>query len=371
MRILFVIICCFVVSCAKETPTMPVKKAGDSDQSYQALRKKVIAQVVSQNDARFDNFESKLKDSENAILAWSKSDSVKDLDLSKAAFKAMILSWQEVEAALHLPFDTEEMWTVTRDDIYSWPLTNHCRVDQELSKKSYEKADAFSTLLVNAKGLDALEYLLWHGEENNCPPQSKINKEGKWELILDLSKRRAAFALVILNLVKSQTKTLRQDSIALGDTLKKSNTAEALNTLSNTLFYLDTNVKDMKIAHPLGIQDCATAACFDNSELILVKASLSSIHHNLIAFEQLFFGEPGFDDLLAASDSKEMADQINVNLKKAKSLSAGKDTLEEIAASGKGRELFDSIKSITDRLKTDFVGVLDLELPRRAEGDND
>jgi uncharacterized protein len=35
------------------------------------------------------------------------------------------------------------------------------------------------------------------------------------------------------------------------------------------------------------------------------------------------------------------------------------------------RALYDAIKGVTDVLKTDIVTVLDLEIPKRFEGDND
>lgn len=372
MRFLPYILCLsFLASCSKETPIDVNAESNNGNESYKDLRKNVIKQIVAQTESRFITFQEKLDLLEKAIIDWEKSLAVGDLEKSQKTYLDAVLSWQEIEASLHVPFDTDQMWTINRDDVYSWPLTNACRVDQELVRKTYESPSDFGGLLVNAKGLDAIEYLLWHSGENECPPQSTINREGEWAAILDLQKRRSSYALTAIKLVKLNAEALRKSSNTLGEFLEKSNTSEALNTLSNSLYYLDTNVKDRKIAHPLGIQDCAEASCFDDVEHPLSGASLTAIHRNLIAFEQVFFGEPGFDDLLEASDSKDIADDIRVSLKEALALSSTEGTLEELSDSEKATRLFDSIKEITDRLKTDFIGVLDLELPQRAEGDND
>ncbi len=373
MRYTLSILCLVALGmgCSKEAENNTSPERNNSNPSYKKLRTEVIQQIVSQTDARFTAFEKKLDVLESAIGAWQTSSTEADLTASQVAFVDAILSWQEIEASLHSPTDADTMWTTTRDDVYSWPLANRCRVDQELVRKTYESDADFTALLVNAKGLDALEYLLWHSEENDCPPQSTINSEGEWDMISDLDNRRSAYSLASVKLVRTNALALKKSAATLGGSLIEANTSEALNTLSNTLYYLDTNVKDIKIAHPLGLQDCAEASCFDDVELPLSAASLSAINRNLLAFDQMFFGEPGFDDLLEASDAKDIAADIRVSLDKALQLSAEPGTLEDLADAEKATLLFDEIKAITDRLKTDFIGVLDLELPQRAEGDND
>ncbi|MCA9616924.1 MAG: hypothetical protein KC586_29390, partial [Myxococcales bacterium] len=48
------------------------------------------------------------------------------------------------------------------------------------------------------------------------------------------------------------------------------------------------------------------------------------------------------------------------------------DVPELLAADANALQpLYDAIKAITDLLKTQILGMLDLELPDRAEGDND
>ena len=45
-----------------------------------------------------------------------------------------------------------------RDAIYSWPTVNTCRVDQESARRGFLNLGA---ALVNVRGLDALEHLLF------------------------------------------------------------------------------------------------------------------------------------------------------------------------------------------------------------------
>ena len=68
-----------------------------------------------------------------------------------------------------------------RDEIYSWPTVNPCRIDQELVEQGYLQGDFFTANLVNTYGLDALEYLLFYGgDANACAPQLPLNVDGTW-----------------------------------------------------------------------------------------------------------------------------------------------------------------------------------------------
>src|SRR5690606_12725753 len=40
---------------------------------------------------------------------------------------------------------------------------------------------------------------------------------------------------------------------------------DALNAVSDALFYLDTETKDMKLAEPLGVMDCGNEVCLTES----------------------------------------------------------------------------------------------------------
>ena len=54
-----------------------------------------------------------------------------------------------------------------RDELYSWPAVNTCRIDQELVAGEYGAPDFTDTRLVNVYGFDALEYLLFNDSAEN------------------------------------------------------------------------------------------------------------------------------------------------------------------------------------------------------------
>lgn len=83
----------------------------------------------------------------------------------------------------------------------------------------------------------------------------------------------------------------------------------------------------------------------------------------------------GFDDMLAAVGqdqmAREMADGITAAIAAADAVQG--DDLAAALTSQRPQvdALYTAVKAVTDRLKTDFMSVLDLEIPRRIEGDND
>ncbi|MEL7367297.1 MAG: imelysin family protein, partial [Myxococcota bacterium] len=84
-----------------------------------------------------------------------------------------------------------------RDEMYSWPVVNACRVDQEIVSEDFTGEDFFENSLVNVYGFDALEYLLFYDSaENSCPQPVSINTDGSWAALSTdmLRQRRAAYA---------------------------------------------------------------------------------------------------------------------------------------------------------------------------------
>ena len=105
-----------------------------------------------------------------------------------------------------------------RDEIYSWPTVNQCRVDQ--SRRGQVRDDTFfEQELNNVYGLDASEYLLFAaGTDNACPPQASINSQGLWDQLTeaDLTQSRVAYSLALASNVLSRADELH----ALGPSMK-------------------------------------------------------------------------------------------------------------------------------------------------------
>ena len=130
-------------------------------------------------------------------------------------------------------------------------------------------------------GLDASEYLLFEtGTDNACPPQASINSQGLWDELseADLTQSRVAYSLALASNVLSRADELHAAwaidegnfvadfaNAGLGSSVY-STSQEALNDLSDALFYIEKVVKDYKLARPAGILGCSQITCPENVE---------------------------------------------------------------------------------------------------------
>lgn len=339
----------------------------------------------------YRDFAAAAADLETATAAWASSGSETDRDAARDAWREAMDIWQQAELMLVGPAGAMDLVAGgedIRDAIYSWPITNRCRVDQELVGGAYADVDAFVTENVNVLGLDALEALLFiEGEENGCAPNSSINTSGAWaEIVPELDERRAAYAATAAILVRREADALVATwdadfltvirSAGEGSELYGS-AQEALNGISDALFYLDKEAKDMKLAVPAGISiACAADVCPEERESLYANHSIPHLADNVRGFGLVFTGGDGvgFDDLLVAAGAESLATEVleatDAAIALADAIEGDVPTLlaEDPAAL---EPLHAALKAITDLLKTQVVTVLDLELPMRAEGDND
>jgi predicted lipoprotein len=282
-----------------------------------------------------------------------------------------------------------------RDEIYAWPLVNRCRIDQETLEPAHSSPELLGGEPVNVRGLGAMEYLIFHGGgENACAPNSAINTDGTWATVApdELRARQATYAAVVADLLQAEAATLsgrwavtggnfREEFAGAGSSSQTyASVQEALNALSDAMFYLEKETKDMKLATPLGLIECSTATCPEALESALASRSGRNVSVNLRAFVDIYRGGPdasagfGFDDLLDAAGQTELRadmDQLIEEAQQAVELVA--DDLEGALAENPDAVLtaHDRLKLMLDVFKTQFIGVLDLDLPQRAEGDND
>jgi hypothetical protein len=156
----------------------------------------------------------------------------------------------------------------------------------------------------------------------------------------------------------------------------------ALNAVSHALFYVEKEVKDYKLGWPLGlVAECTSGSCPGASELPYSGQSGPSIAQNLKGFRLLFEGCGanysgfGFDDWLRAADPEgDLAERMLSRLDSADNAVASLPRLLEDAfydAPDEALAVHAAVKTVTDLLKTEFVTVLNLDLPMTAEGDND
>ncbi|HZH78068.1 MAG TPA: imelysin family protein, partial [Archangium sp.] len=283
-----------------------------------------------------------------------------------------------------------------RDNIYSWPLVSRCAVEEQLVSRGYASADFPTSPLVNRRGLFPLEYLLFHeGGDTACPASSPVVSGGGWAALSaeELAARKRAYAAVLAADVRRRAGLLVEaweaDKGGFSRTLETAGTGNAvfpttqaaLNALSDAIFYVETEVKDKKLAVPLGLRDCASDTCPEALESPFTGRSKAHLRANLVGLRRLTEGcgagytGTGFDDVLVAVGSEALATKLRERAVAAEAALGAieeadlRDALEQDKASV--RALYDAVKGVTDVLKTEFVTVLDLELPEGTDGDND
>lgn len=328
-------------------------------------------------------------------LAGAPDDAAR-LEAARLAWREAMAVWQEAEVLQAGPAGSSAKFTGgqdLRDQIYSWPTVNTCRVDQEVVAEQYGRADFFEAALPNVVGLDTIEYLLFYDAPNNtCPPQVRINSQGEWARLSagDLARRRAAYAAAAAAEVLADARRLVDAwDPASGDYAGKlaratgyANAQAALNELFWSMFYLDLMSKDQKLATPAGISPaCPGDVCPDAVESRWADHGKVNLVGNLRGFRRLFLGnEPGeaeqsgFDDLVSAMGAADLsADILAATDAAIAAVEAIEGDLRAAVQSNpeQVRAAQAALKDLTDLLKSQLVTVLNLSVPQEGAGDND
>lgn len=372
--------------------------SGDDGREATDLERAFVRSVAEQVMAPgAEGFSAEAEALKSATQAWA--DAPEDEAARLAAREAWISAmqaWQVLEMMQLGPLgpSSERVGGEDlRDEIYSWPSVNSCRVDQEIVLAEYDQDDFVGTRLVNSYGLDALEYLLFYeGSANSCPPQLPINADGEWDALDDatLTSRRAAYAAAVAAELARRAEEVRGhwgNSGAWTDALATAGESdseyasvfEAMDEILAVMFYLDQEVKDLKIAKPAGLRDCASETCPGDVEFGWSKASKESSVANLDGFGLLYFGGDvdsgtGFDDLLLERGADELESELTAAVVAAPAALDGvPGGFEEalVADPSALDESHEAVKAITDLLKGEFAATLDLTIPQEGGGDAD
>ena len=313
------------------------------------------------------------------------------------AWRDAMTSWQQAEAMLLGPAGSS-LATIggldLRDEIYSWPTVNPCRVDQRIEGEDYKDSSFFSANLVNAYGIDALEYLLFtSGTENACSSLVSMNSDGSWAALSEdtINTRRAEYVLVLATeLVRLADELVDHWDPNEGNFAGHLASAgqqgslyadeqEAITALFHAIFYLETSVKDAKLATPLGIVGCDTETCPDALEAPFADYAVESIRANLVGFRNIVTGgtadgDLGFADLLIFAEHPELASDLITNVDNTLAVIDALDTTAQTAIASNPDVLLEvhtSLKTVTDLLKVEVAMALFLDLPQEAANDND
>jgi uncharacterized protein len=309
-------------------------------------------------------------------------------DEAKAAWRAAIDDWQAIDAVLVGPAAMDGK--ILRDRAYAWPLVSPCGLNRDTASRWADPSTYdVATQPVNERSLAGLEFLLFTSDTaHGCP----IVPPGWDALAANLPAARCQHAAALAADVASTAQTLATAwSPTGGDFAGQLGRAgqsgsmfpteqAALNAITDGFFFADRMIKDMKLAQPAGIVDnaCATVQepCLREVEHLEADHGTFAIRINLAALKAVFMGgeELGFDDLLRAAGSNELADRMIANLDAAIAAAAAiddsfvsalsSDYTDVVAAHG-------ALRAITDDLKTQFLTVLALEIPDDVATDND
>lgn len=314
-------------------------------------------------------------------------------------WKQTMALWQEIEAFQFGPL--AEQAATLRYDIYTWPLVNACAVDRQVGIMAQNAATFSLSSNDSTKSLSAMEYLLFDNDSLHACKESVTETQG-WNERIEASRHelRCGYLRLLAADLVTQSEILQKKwndgsqgyHYQLIAEASDSELQSRINTISDSLFYLDATVKDKKLGGPLGLHDaCPTAICPDTIEHGFSQQSLSSVQHNLIGFQAAFTGGDGlgFDDYLQAAGGEDLANRIEADLEQAvvtvdvladqDSLLNFVNTLDQAACAATRVDdrrseicaLYQEIKAITDELKTEFVNILQLTTPAQSSGDND
>jgi predicted lipoprotein len=311
---------------------------------------------------------------------------------ARAAFRKAMDAWQLLEAMQFGPAARKAVpgGAGMRDFIYAWPSSHRCGVEDALVSNGFRAPDFLATALVNRRGLGALEYLLFYeGTAGGCPASAALAALPAEERD---ARKRAYAAVLAPDVATRAAELVKAWDPAQGNFLATLSgagpgnavyptTQHAFNAVADGLFYVEREVKDLKLAQPLGLRDCMNPTCPELLEFQFAGLSKASVRANLAGFRRLTegcaadFSGIAFDDLLEALGAGAVAATLRERVAAA---NARLDAIEEpdleqaLAADVPSvKAVYDALKGVTDILKTQFRDVLNLELPMGIASDTD
>jgi predicted lipoprotein len=345
----------------------------------------------------FERFERASLALRDAAIDWDIEPSAPNLETLQNAWKTAMADWQRAELMQIGPAGAVERRVGGmdyRDRIYSYPVTNSCRVDQELVRGAFTESGWVEGAQFNVRGLDAIEYLIFGmGTENSCPVVSGINRNGEWAALQstpdEFQSRRSTYVRILTEALVSDAQALTaawentEGTFAhafVNSSEPFASEKDVLDQVFAGLFYTDKFIKDLKLGKPAGItDDCPSEICPESAESKWSSSSKDNLAANLLGFKMIFFGGEdeaayGFDDLLTEEGADALAIRISQNIEIAIEAIDGIDVSVEAQLAidvDAIHSAHQAIRSITDDLKSQFVTVLNLSLPQEGAGDND
>lgn len=322
------------------------------------------------------------------------------LEQVQSAWVAMMEVWQRLEVFRFGPAASPTRSPGGQDlgaAIYSWPSRNACAIDQRTVAGGYEPPSALAAQLVTVRGLDAVEYLLFSGSDANaCSAVHPINAPatasptngsgGAWASLSaeEVRARRARYAHSAASLAAENVRKLEEawardfrDAFAeAGNRTAVYPTAQSgLEALVLGLLFVDRQLKDNKFADPAGISTaCDRTNCPDLLESPYAERSLEHARANVEGLRCALVGNGtgGLTKLLKSMGATKLAGEVEADLAAVESAMQALDpplTRALSQSEPQVRAIFDALLVLSRRLKTEVLGVLDVQ--PRLDGDND
>lgn len=320
---------------------------------------------------------------------------------AQQAWRTAMNQWQSLEMHRLGPIADNGDALGNRVSSFGSSNLSDCGVDQAVVLSRQDGFD-LATRSSNQRGLEAIEYTLFNDNlDHTC--SSQITRLSDWNERPDVERTqwRCDYARLVASDVADAASTIYEQWRIDGENYRSEflNPAVAgttLETLSDAVFYLDVVVKDLKLGVPLGISDdCSAFSCPEQIESPYSEHSLTNIRNNLVGFTRLIEHDGlSFGDLIRHAGVPDVATRLTDNANAAIELIDGMDSsllVQATAIDSSDRDsqctnaftnpeadseltacrLYGLIKRITDDLKVGFVAAVNVDLPDRAQSDND
>jgi predicted lipoprotein len=377
-----------------QAATKPIPPSNNFNQTLllQSLTDNVIVPTYTKFAQLAVEQETAIGDYCDALTSQAADTDVKKL-LAKQSWRDGMAVWQIAEVMQIGPLLDNN--NALRNKIYSWPNTSACALDQDVVL-AQEVGYDISTRTASRKGLDAIEYLLFNPNlDHSCTvfgtdPQGWNNRTDEERVAARCGLAKMAATDLVSNSQELLTAWNGTSTVqGYADILKNagqqdsifSNAQDAVNDVSDAIFYIEKFTKDAKLATPLGVfaNDCGLEACAENVESRFAYHSLQNIISNIQGLNMIFLGGEtdagvGFDDYLLDVGATDTAEKMRGDLAEVIEFALSLQTsLAELLVQDpeQVQQVHDQLKDVTDNMKTDFIQRLALELPATSAGDND
>lgn len=379
--------------------------AAGSDFDYDTLFADVADQVIIPNYQALATTAANFAADNGALATYCDDllDSSEDSNALQASWLALMEAIQRSEAHLVGPAMADNQALRNRLNAYHLGPLSSCGIDQSVVQANQDPNFSIAAKTANQRGIGAMEYLLFNQDlTHTCP--SQVTETANWNTLPELDRRqqRCDYAQLLADDIADAAATLLSSwEASQGNyrfTFTNPDNLEAnLDALIDALFYVEIDLKDGKLGVPTGLnQACPALACPERSESPYSKTSLTHMRANLEGFQQVYSGGDGlgFDDFIRDQGMAELADSyitlsqdaidhisgISVPLvEQAQAIVDSNDASDcvnaaaspETPSAASACALHGLMKRLTDSLRTEFIMVVDVELPDRGQSDND